>query len=312
MKPVSIIFLIISVFMIIIGVVLCCAGMVKANTSGVPLYNYTQSENGDAENEYYFEDDEVFRIKIDVDTANVRIICGADENKVIVKNITSNNIISAFDCIINNRTMSIENHNLFSLTSLAQGQFDFKGFRYGIKYITDKDKYVDKEKEITVYVKELCDLKNIDVTVNNGVIALDGYSNSTDYTLYAENGDISISNIKTDSTVKANVGTEGNIILQNVECAVSEITTKKGMISAEITAEEIKCINGGGDTEIKAKKSLEQYNYNLSAPLGRVILNGNDRGTEYKAIDGMLSSYIKVTSANGNVSVSQYLDQIKP
>ncbi len=312
MKPVSIIFLIVSVVLVITGVVLCCAGMVKANVSGVPLYDFDQSENGDAESEYYFEEGDVARIKIDVDTANVKIICGAEENKVTVKNITSNNIVSAFDCIINNKTMSIENHNLFSLTSLAQGQFDFKGFRYGIKYITDGDKYADKDKEITVHVKELCDLKNIDVYVTNGVIAVEGYDNSTDYTLYVENGNIELSNVKTDSKVVAEVGTSGDITFRNVNCSVSEINNAKGKISAEVTANEIKCVNGNGDTEIKVQKSLEQYNYNLSAPLGKITLNGSERGTEYKAVDGMLTSYIKVTAANGNADVSQYLEQINP
>ncbi len=312
MKPVSIIFLIISVFLVIVGIVLCCAGMVKANVAGVPLYDYAQTEDGDAENEYIFDESEVSRIRVNVDAADVKIICGAPENKVTVKNITSNNIISAFDCIIKNKTMSIENHNLFSLTSLAQGQFNFKGFRYGIKYILDGDKYSSKNKEITVHVKELCDLKNIDITVGEGNITLEGYNNSTDYNLYTDKGNISVKNITTDSTVTAKVGNEGNIIFENVTSDVAQIDTLKGDIDVQISVNELKCTNGGGNTVVRSHKSLSEYNYNLTAPLGMISLNGDEKGNEFKAIDSVLQCFMRITSAQGNITVTPYVAQINP
>ncbi len=310
MKPVSIIFLIVSVVLVIVGIVLCCVGMVKANVSGVPLYDYAQSENGDAENEYVFNESDVSRIKIDVDSADVKVICGAEENKVVVKNITSNNIVSAFDCIINNKTMSIENHNLFSLTSLAQGQFSFKGFRYGIKYVFDGDKYDSKSKEVTVYVKDLCDIRNIDVSVGEGSIEIEGYDNSTDYTLKISNGNITLKNVKTDSEVSACVEKTGNVFFENVSCSLADISTEQGNIDVQLSSNEIKCVNGGGDTVIESQNDLSQYNYNLSSPLGKILLNGNDKGSEYKAVDAMLQCEMRITAANGNLTVIPYVPEI--
>ncbi len=312
MKPVSIIFLIVSVFLVIVGMLLCGAGMVKANIADVPLYDYAQTEDGDAENEYTFDESDVSRIKIDVDGADVTVVCGAAENKVTVKNITSNNIVSAFDCIINNRTMSIENHNLFSLTSLAQGQFKFKGFRYGLKNILDGNKYSSKNKEIVVYVKELCDLKNLDITVGEGNITLQGYDNSTDYTLYTSNGDIKVSGITTDSSLTAQIKNEGNITLDDVSASVCDIDTVKGEIDIAVSCDELKCNNGDGNTVIRSQKSLDEYNYNIASPMGKISINGEDKGSEYKSVDGMLTCYMRVTSANGNVTVASNVTEINP
>lgn len=307
MKPVSIVFLIVSVFLIIGGVLTCCVGMIAARAEGIPLYDYVTNENGDTENEYSYEEGDVSRILIDVDEAEVEIICGADKNKVVIKNITSNSLTSNFECSIQNKTLAIQDTSLFSLTSIAQGKFNFKGFRYGIKYLTDKDKYNGLDKKITVYVKDICDIKAFDIEVNVGNVKISDYVNSTDYNISVGQGDILLDDIESNSKINCKITEKGNIKLNDVKSSIATLGVKEGNIDAKVASDEISCDCNNGNITLGVGRDLGQYNYRLDSLMGKIKLNGVDRENYFEAHDANLSSEINAVSPNGNITIESYV-----
>ncbi len=61
MKPVSIIFLIISVILVIVGLLTCSIAMLQSKRQGVDLYD-TTIENGKSEAEYDFSEDTIGKV----------------------------------------------------------------------------------------------------------------------------------------------------------------------------------------------------------------------------------------------------------
>lgn len=307
MKPVSILFLIVSVFLIIGGILTCCVGMIAAKAENMPLYDYVKNENGDTENEFSFEDSEVSRILIDVDEADVEIICGSDKNKVVIKNITSSSLTSNFECNIQNKTLAIEDTSLFSLTSIAQGKFNFKGFRYSIKYLTDKDKLQGLDKKITVYVKDICDIKAFDITASKGNVTIDNYVNDSDYNITLGEGSLTLSEIQTNSNIKCQITEKGNITLTNVKAGITDLASAEGNVTCKIIANEIKCDCGNGNVTLNVGKKLDEYNYRLDSLMGKIVLNGTDRDNYYEAHDANLTCEIDAVAPNGNITIEPYI-----
>ncbi len=307
MKPVSILFLIVSVFLIIGGILTCCVGMIAAKAENMPLYDYVKNENGDTENEFSFEDGEVSRILIDVDEADIEIICGSDKNKVVIKNITSSSLTSNFECNIQNKTLAIEDASLFSLTSIAQGKFNFKGFRYSIKYLTDKDKIQGLDKKITVYVKDICDIKAFDITTDKGNVTLGNYVNDSDYNITLGEGTLTLSDIQTNSNIKCRITEKGNIVLSDVKAGITDLSSKEGNINCKIISNEIKCESGNGNITLGIGKKLDEYNYRLDSLMGKIVLNGIDRDNYYEAHDANLTCEIDAVAPNGNITVEPYV-----
>ena len=85
MKPVSVVFLIISVILIILGILTCSFAMMQARVQGVQLYD-TKNSDGEIENIFDFSSEEIGKIEINVADADVKIICGADNNKIEIRN----------------------------------------------------------------------------------------------------------------------------------------------------------------------------------------------------------------------------------
>ena len=147
MKPVSIIFLIVSVILVIVGLIICSVSMLQAKRQNVDLYD-TKIVNGQSEAEYDFSEDIISKIQIEVGDCDVHIICGADENKVVMNNFSS----AGYICEVNNRALVVEDSvNVFNIPDIIEnGKIRFKGFRY---FLRDR-KITAGGKSLYVYVSE--------------------------------------------------------------------------------------------------------------------------------------------------------------
>ena len=297
MKPVSVIFLIVSAIMIIVGLLVCSVAMVQANNNDVDLYDM-KIEDGQSKAEYDFSEDVFNRIQISVGKCSVNVICGADENKVVINNFSS----AGYVCEVQNRSLVIEDTvNILDFTDLAQGNFRFKGFRY---YLRDR-KITATEKSVTVYITDKFDIKAIDITAEKGSVTVTGYENGTDYNVNVTEGSFKASNINTDSAVKVKIG-KGSVELTEVTAKILSVEVDEGNITASASGGEITLYNKKGNILLESMDDLHDFNFNLRAPNATVSLLSLVRNAFYMATDAQLTRFIHATSETGTVRIEEY------
>lgn len=297
MKPVSVIFLIVSAIMIIVGLLLCSFAMVRANNQDIDLYDM-KIEDGQSKAEYDFSEDVFNRIQISAGKCDVTVVCGADENKVVIRNFSS----AGYICEVENRTLVIEDTvNILDFTDLAQGNFRFKGFRY---YLRDR-KITNPEKSVTVYITDKFDIKALDITVETGNVKLTGYENGTDYNVNITTGDLYAEKINTDSTVKVKIG-KGAVKLKEVTSNIINVESDEGSVYAAVSGREITLLAKKGNITLESMDDLHQFNFTLRAPKATVYLLDLARKVNYIANDAQLTRFIHATSETGTVKVDIY------
>ena len=304
MKPVSIIFLIISVILVIVGLLTCSIAMLQSKRQGVDLYD-TTIENGKSEAEYDFTDDTIGKIQIEVGDCDVDIIFGAEENKVKMNNFSS----AGYICEVDNRALVIEDTvNLFDVTDIIEnGKIRFKGFRY---FLRDR-KLTAGNKSLKVYVTDKFDFKVIDVKVKNGNVNIAGYVNNTDYSISITNGNLTATDIVTESNITATVG-KGKILLHRVTARSLALTTDEGDIEAVVSGKEITADAKKGNIKIESENDLSKYNFVLKAPLSTITLEELVKAGNYIANDALLTNYIHADAEVGSVIVKTYVPSIAP
>lgn len=298
MKPVSVIFLIVSVVLVILGLIMCSAAMLRANSTGVDLYD-TEIIDGKSEAKYDFSSEEISKIQIDVNSCNVEIVYGADKDQVVVRNFSA----AGYVYEIQNQALIVEDAmNVSSLEDvlidLAQGDFHFKGFRY---FLRDRE-LTDEQKDITIYISDKFDIKVLDVQIESGMLSVKNAMGSADYSLYVGEGDIFVSDIVTDSIFSAGVG-EGSISLTDVVAGTMDLTADKGDITARLSATNVTAAVNEGSVTIYSDDDLEKFNYNLYSPLGTITLDKLTKRGTHRAINAMLTSMISVSVQDGDVKV---------
>ncbi len=304
MKPVSIIFLIISVILVIVGLLTCSIAMLQSKRQGVDLYD-TTIENGKSEAEYDFSEDTIGKVQIEVGDCDVDIIFGADENKVQMNNFSS----AGYICEVDNRALVIEDTvNLFDITDIIEnGKIRFKGFRY---FLRDR-KLTAGSKTLKLYVSEKFDLKVIDIKVKNGNVNIAGYVNNTDYTINISNGNLTATDLVTESGVTVTVG-KGRISLHRVTARSLDLSVEEGDIEAVVSGKEITALSKKGNIRIESENDLKTYNFHLKAPLSTITLEELVKAGNYIANDALLTNYIHADAEAGSVTVKTYVPSIAP
>ena len=306
MKPVSIIFLIISVILVIVGLLTCSVAMIQSKRQNIDLYD-TKIENGQSESEYDFSEDVLGKIQIQVSDCDVTVICGAEDNKVVMKNFSS----AGYICEVDNRSLVIEDTvNLFNISDIIEnGKIRFKGFRY---FLRDR-KLSAGSKSLTVYISDKFDIKILDISVVNGNVNIAGYTNNTDYVVNISNGNFTASDIVTESEIKAVVG-RGTVSLQSVSARSVDILLNEGNINATVSGSEISAETKKGDINIQSMNDLSKYNFVLKAPVATITLEDLVKAGNYIANDAQLSNYIHASTDNGFIVVKTFksIEPIEP
>ena len=297
MKPVSIVFLIISVFLIVVGLITCSVGMVQAKAQGIQLYD-TKNENDEIVNTYDFSSDDIGKIEINAGDADVRIICGADSNKIEIKNFSSTKYL----CQVENKALIMQaGMNILSLTDLAQGEIAFKGFRY---YVNDffSGKTLGR-KSVTVYVTDTFDIKVFDVNVGAGDVEIVDSNCDADYSVTVDSGNIDLKNIETSSEVFVKINKSGDIKLDGVIAKSVNAYASEGKFNGDVSAGEI-FIEAGKDVTLACGNNLEQYNYDLESPLGKISLLGVQYDLPHKTYNPNLQNKIDICAFDGDVKIT--------
>lgn len=115
-------------------------------------------------------------------------------------------------------------------------------------------------------------------------------------------GDVRIVDITSDKTsIDAAVGTvyieDGNYDSLKITADVGEISVKKADF------QEFNADASVGDIKITLKDSIDNYNFDLSASIADIEINGNSQGRHYRRTNASAEKYIDATASVGSMRI---------
>lgn len=299
MKPMSIIFLIVSVVLIIGGVCLCLTAQNMSNRDNVNIFNTEiDSETGNSKYIEEINDEEIGKFVVLAENVDVNIYGGAEHSYVEIINFPygSYGISTSGKTVTFNSTLDFSDFSII-LSRISQ----FNGLR---NYINIKQ-YQNHPKVLNLYLSDNTTLNRIDVSIQSGNIQVQQYSAKCDFYLSTEEGNISFVDVTTTSTIDIK-NANGNVTLNNIQASIFDLEIQNGNLYTEnLFFQEVTCEIETGNAEINTTTSTDRIKWILEASSGSIYINSlkhNDNKYE-NTPDAFSESYtIKINSGNININ----------
>lgn len=298
MKPASIIALIISVMLIIIGFSTCLIAQNMASADGELLFSEKQEEG--LVNRFTFkENEEVAKIELNVNDASIYIYgqSGLSEPYVEIVNFRD----SYYTANHANQVFSFDEvPDVLSMFKFWENGFAFRGMRYIVNFNNRK---AEGEKIIRVYLTPSTGtLKLLDIKGDNCKVYLEKLSGGADYKFNVPHGSISANTVNIGSTFQI-IGEELTLDLNTVrlskwlvDCPHLQMNADRVFVNrAEITFTD-------GKAELTTTQTLATFNCDLISDTGTVYINGNAVGNSFKQSASNGATWI-IHTENGTIAM---------
>ena len=277
MKPTSIVSLIISVLLIILGLVTCMIAQNMANANGELLFSETREDG--LVNTVDLTDSEISKIELLVTDAEINIIGKGGKACIEFVNFREN----YYNLSVANRVLSFsEIPDVVSMLKFWENGFTFKGMRYILNYAKDQEQPTDVKKIINLYLPSDKEIKIFEIGADTCTLNIEGMSSGTDYNITVENADISINGLKTTSNFNVN-SRESDKPAQSVKLTMNTALMANMTINAQdLTVDgsvyrcsgetKIDCVTGS--INLKTVKQPETMKLDLESISGAITING--------------------------------------
>ena len=243
MKPTSIIFIIVSVLLACVGVLLMVTASNMADTQGISLFTQTGDSDNNFTASYEIDDENIKKLSIDVSNVTVNVYGNAKQSKIELVNFPE----GTFDLTTGKTTMTLaDKTDISNIVDLDNLKINFNGFRDYLHYF----QYKDKEKTVNVYFSDECSVTIFSLSTA-GDVTLEDLNNNCDYRVKVGKGNVSVTNLTTNSSLTVNSTDDSNITLNTVEANDIEInginafaTMKRLSFSRSLY---VKILSGGVD-----------------------------------------------------------------
>ena len=158
-------------------------------------------------------------------------------------------------------------------------------------------------KSVTVYVTDTFDIKVFDVDVINGDVEIVNSACDADYNVTVESGNIKLSDIETSSVVSLKINKGGDISLDGVIAKTVSAYASEGKFDGEVSANEV-FVEAGKDVALAVGYNLEEYNYDIEAPLGKISLLDTRYTMPHKTYNPNLQNKIDICAFDGDVKIT--------
>lgn len=280
MRATSVIFLILSVVLALIGLVTCGIGASLAEEQGIALFDQVADENNNLISTYNYTGDGIKKIAIEVGDADVHIYGGSETAYIELINFTE----GSYALSSTNLSLSVtDNSSLLKLFSWGSEGINFDGFRH---YLHSLD-FADKPRTINIYVTSDSAVKLFDIKLENGALTMQDVRFTFDMTVGVGEGSITMENLKTTSDLSMTLE-KGNISLDTVAVRNLTIEAGEGGVDMELVyaMQGITASLRVGDIRLaSAEDGLPDKRVRLSAPLGTIRYFGESAGRSYSADD---------------------------
>ncbi len=247
------------------GFIVCIAGAIISNMNGDQLFA-AKTEEGKGYS-YTFSGEDINKIDIEATDITVNVIGGASESKIELINFNEN--FYSFNC--SNRLITFkESPDFSSVLRFWESGFTFKGMRYVLRF--DKN---NGEKTINLYLTNSDHVKNFTISVGKGKINVEDLMTESDYNFTLTDGNVSMTNIKTTSSVNINAATSSDmdIVMKNVSAKNLNINSSYAEMKSETLSFENGKINiAHGSAQIDFIPASQYFKMKVNAN-GKLTVN---------------------------------------
>ncbi len=298
MRPTSIISLVVSVLLIIVGLTTCIIAQNMANANGEALFSEMKSEGYVSTVD--LSDVDISKIELIVTDAEINI-CGTSETSYIeFVNFREN----YYTLAIANKTLSFDEiPDMVSMLKFWENGFSFKGMRHVFNFKKD----TDSQKAINVYIGSDLNIKIFNISADNCVLKLDKLALGSDYNLNIENGELEVTALKTTSAFKANGKNlkihAASLAANTVEVAADSLQMKVDSFRANGSAKIEAAL---GSIDLTSAQDMNLLNLDLDTVTGTVRVNGTNVGTSFRQSNGQSADHvIQIITDSADISVRQ-------
>ncbi len=265
MKPTSVIFIIVSVLMACAGLLLCFTASNMADSQGIALFTQTGDADNNYSTDFAFDSSEVRKIVINVSDIDVNIIGGVTESKLELVNFPD----GTYDYSISKSTLQLTDTTaITNIIDIDNFKINFNGFRDYLNYY----KYKDKEKTVNLYLTDDAAVIILNVTTG-GNLVLNNLRCNCDYKCTVSNGDVTVSDIRTDSSLSIESTGDSSVKVSSLytnDLSINGNTCYASISESTFVRSLYIKINSGAVDYDRAEEDFSGFNVMLRADSGVV------------------------------------------
>lgn len=293
MKPASIIFLIVSVILVIIGFITTSVAMNLAPEGEKPVVEISDKDVGCIDDPIYIDD--VVKIELKLKAANVNIIGGAQKPYVELVNFPK----GLYSASHSKNTLTVTDLSDFtSISGVASLASNFHGLRGFVNYF----KLANFEKTVNIYLSADYPVNVISCNLKSGEVRIESCVGSSDYNITLGAGDVSINNVDTTSLLSINIGT-GNTVVQNGDIVNFKAVVETGSVTLDANIEQANIKITAGNLICAYPCALDTVNLRLFTNVGKITADGVSQGG-YKEIVADSSKSMTVNIGTGDIDIT--------
>lgn len=299
MKPTSIIFLVVSLVIILVGWLVCSAAESSAKSEGVQIFDSTVDSDKNSVNTVTFGTEDIYhKIDIVADDADVYIYGGYTDPYMELVNFRD----GSYRMTTANRIINIDTTiDLMSVVKFWESGFSFRGLR---NYMHRSDSAAAAQRRINVYLPSDGDINVINVTLDSGSVYVSNFDTQIDISLNLRKGNAVFTSFKTTSQISAEIGS-GDIYLRNVESEIMRAVMYDGDITAEsFKFRDVNIVGSTTSVSLTLTPDMGDFTANLSARHGSIKLFGESRGHEFRQ-ESQAAAGALITVTSGDIIIER-------
>ena len=299
MKPTSIIFIVLSIVIMIVGLFICSAASSAAEEAGIEIFGSEKNELGDLVFTYDFSDDNIKKISIETLDADVNVHSTDGNSYIELINFHE----GSYSFSKNNRMISVANNaNISSLLQFGSGNFSFNGLRH---YFREMPKN-GHPKTVNIYINPENELQFLSFDVSSGDLEISSVSAECDYDISVSGGAADIKGIYTPGKIEFE-GSSSQLSLTDVACDVFISEQHNGGIVAQNFAvfTSLSAETDSGDISLSLAKAISEYKASISTVKGTVsVLGSNYEAGYFDTVESKDDINFKISVNTGNISIN--------
>ena len=295
MKPTSIIFLIISLVLVILGVTVTGVAKRLAAADDVQLVVDVRAEENNSVYVYQYSEDNIAKITLNLKNARVNIIDGAEMPSVELINFSEG--MYAFSA--SNRVITVnDNSALTSVSGVASLASNFKGLRGFVNHV----KLSRLEKTVNIYLCSEYPVNVIDCKIEYGQVNIESCVSSTDYNVSIGDGKLTVNGVDTSSLLSASIG-KGSVSVENSRISRFSAAVENGSVTFDSAVEKLNVNISTGDFICNYPASLDMTSLKLFTNVGKITIDGVQHGG-YKESTAATENLLHVNVGAGDIDIT--------
>ena len=294
MKPTSIIFLIVSLVIVLIG--LGTAGIASrlAVSQEIEL-GMIAAEDGNYYSKPEYDADNVGKIDISVERATVNIIGGSEKSYVELVNFAD----GMYAVASTNRVFTLgDGADLASFSGIISMVSNFKGLRAFVDGFSMRN----LERTVNVYLNSEYPVNAVYVSLDEGTVNIKSCRSLTDYYINVESGDVNITDTGTTSVIKVTVE-KGNVKIDDCDIEQMSVSVKSGDVNAVSQINRFTATIETGDFSYSSYSAFAGTNVKLAASSGAITVDGNSVGGYMQTGDSSTGNMIEAIVNFGDINI---------